>query len=116
MPTLANRRREVCANELAKDTTTVLSGVAIIEAVRGSGGVLWLTATGVAHGGLSAAQMALVHDHEAEIIELLRLEAQQAVILELGRRVDGEREAAPLPCLTRQEPSPGFGRAMLEFG
>jgi hypothetical protein len=85
----------------------VLGGLAIIEAVRGSGGVLWLTATGVAHGGLSAAQMALVHDHEAEIIDRLRLEAQQRVILELGRRVDGD--TAPLPCLTRKERSLGFG-------
>jgi hypothetical protein len=113
MPTFANHRREIFADELAKDESTVVGGVAVIEAIRASGGVLWLTATGVAHDGLSAAQIALVRDHEAEIIDLLRLEAQQAISLGLGCRVDSGLENPPVRSLTRQERSPGFGIPMM---
>jgi hypothetical protein len=38
MATVANPRHEVFCNEFAKDTTPLLGGFAIIEAVRGSGG------------------------------------------------------------------------------
>ena len=107
MLTFPNRLPTSFANEPANGATSVLGGLAIIEAVRGSGGALWLTATGVAHSGLSAAQLALVHDNEAEIIDLLRREAEREIISGQGRGVDGEREAARPNWLVR--PLSGFG-------